>query len=162
MTKVNHIMIIENFFNYLNDRYHCGVDLENKYPISLEKKMLDNVRFSKSCSVFIRTSLPYKVERLKSGSYIFLNREYKPLGIFDRSWGNLIVDYEQFEFLSFEYKKTDIHNIYFRGDRNKPEESRKDFIEYLIRLKYFLIDYKNGEVRTDYNGHHYAYSENIF
>ena len=159
MKKVNHISMIERFFYYLNDRYYCKVDLENKYSISTEKKMLSNVEFSKNCEVFVRNCLPYTIEKLKSGNYIFLNREYKPLGVFGYSeW----VDYEQFEFLSFKYTKDNIERIFFRGDRNKPEESRKDFIEYLIRLKYFLIDYKNNEVRTDYDGHYYAYSENIF
>jgi len=150
MKKINHIIILENFFEYLNDYYHCSIDLKSKYSVSIEKRHFNNVEFSKKCSVFIRTSLPYKVEKLKSGNYIFLNREYKPLGIFDRSWGHFIVDYEQFKFLSFKYKD-DIDDIYFYNDGNRPQDSRKNFIEYLIRLKYFLIDYKNNKVIPERN-----------
>ena len=145
--KINHILMLESFFEYINDYYHCNINLEEKYPysISMEKRMFNNIRFSENCDVFIRISLPYKVEKLKSGNYIFLNREYKPLGIFDKSWGHFFVDYEQFEFLSFKYKD-DINDIYFYNDGNRPQDSRKNFIEYLIRLKYFLIDYKNNEI----------------
>jgi len=145
--KVNHILMLESFFEYINDYHHCDINLEEKYPysISMEKRMFSNVRFSKNCDIFIRTSLPYTIQKLKNGNYIFLNREYKPLGIFGKSWSHFFVDYEHFKFLSFKYKDN-IDNIYFYNEGNRLQDNKKDFIEYLIRLKYFLIDYKNNEI----------------
>ena len=155
MEQVNHIKIVENFFKYLNDKYYCKIETENKYPVSEEKRMLSNVVFSRKCEIFIRTALPYTIRKLKSGNYIFLNREYKPLCIFAKSWGDLMVDYEQFEFLSFEYNNADIDGIYFYNDGNRPQDSKKDYIKYLIRLKYFLIDYKNNQIKSEKNYYRY-------
>jgi len=153
--KINHIYMLERFFKMLNRDLHCKIDLNNKYPLSEEKQQLDNVEFSKNCKVFIRNCLPYTVEKLEDNKFIFLNREYKPLGVFGYSE---IVDYKDFKFLEFEYKD-DISRIYFHADSNRPQDSRKDYIEYLIRLKYFLIDYKNNEIVLDKD--YYKYTENI-
>jgi len=153
--KVNHIYMIERFFKTLNDTYYCRIDLNNKYSLRIEKRHFDNVEFSKKCGIYIRNCLPYTITKLNNGKFIFLNRGYKPLGIF----GNLEwVNYNDFEFLSFEYKE-DLSSIYFHADSNRPQDSRKDYIEYLIRLKYFLIDYKNNEVVL--SNHYYEYTQNI-
>ncbi len=156
--KVNHIYMIERFFRNLNETrtFNCQVDLEKKYSLSIEKEHLDNIEFSKKSGIFIRNCLPYTITKLDNGNFIFLNREYKPLGIF----GNLEwVNYNDFEFLSFEYPENLDGKIYFHADSNRPQDSRKDYIEYLIRLKYFLIDYKNNEVVLD--EHYYEYTQNI-
>jgi len=39
---------------------------------------------------FWRVFLPYCLQRLKDGSWVVLNRNYKPLGVFGREW----LDYE--------------------------------------------------------------------
>jgi len=158
MERINHITMLERFFKELNEFYNTQIDLNNFYSVTEERKRLSNIEFSKKSALFIRNCLPYTIQHLNNNKYIFLNREYKPLGVFGYSNS---VNYEDFEFLAFTYEKDDIHRIYFHSDRNRPQDSRKNYIDYLVRLKKFLIDYKNNDINTTLNKYFYRYIENL-
>lgn len=153
MNKINHIKMLEGFFKDLGEKtsksiFLTGTGLLPSNDLKTEKKIFGDVKFSINCELFIRNCLPYKIEQLKNNKYIFVNREYKPLGVHGYTNSYEFINYEQFDFLAFEYKKADISNIYFYYDENRPQDNKKNFIEYLIRLKYFLINYENKEINT--------------
>lgn len=89
--------------------------------------------------------MPYCLQRLKDGCYLFLNRKYKPLGVFSRDW----VDYETHP-SKFKFKRalserqaallshkgdTDRECIYLYGDACIPTDSESNWDAYSARLK---------------------------
>jgi hypothetical protein len=88
--------------------------------------------------------LPYCIRKLKDGSYIFLNREYKPLGFNTGDW----IDYEEHPVstrftgintklaseLSWE-NSGDVNEIYLYNDKTHPMNSKKYMDLYLAKIE---------------------------
>jgi hypothetical protein len=89
-----------------------------------------------------RIALPYCVQRQADGSYILLNRNYKPLGFANREH----VRYEDYP-IRFRFRRllsktknkihegTDHEQIYLYSDGTRPWSSKKNMKEYLQRLE---------------------------
>lgn len=92
---------------------------------------------------FRSVHLPYCLMRQDDGSYVVLNREYKPIGFKTENW----VDYEKYPIAvkikgltartaaKISYKgSTDLDAIYLYNDGCIPTRSAKNMREYLNRL----------------------------
>lgn len=94
---------------------------------------------------FRQVFLPYCLERLADGSYIVLNRLYKPLGVAGTSW----VDYESAPG-RFKFKRalsaaqigalahdgdTSAERIYLYNDGSVPTDSAAAWAAYSARLQ---------------------------
>jgi len=89
--------------------------------------------------------MPYCLQRLKDGGYLFLNRRYKPIGVFGDEW----VDYEthpskfhfsralsakQVEALSYQ-GSADAERIYLYNDGCVPTDGAAAWTAYSARLQ---------------------------
>ena len=94
--------------------------------------------------------LPYCLEQLKDGGYLFLNRRYKPLGVFSDDW----VDYESHP-SRFRFKRalsklqigkldcngrTDAARIYLYNDGCVPTDSPTAWAAYSERMSRLAAD----------------------
>ncbi len=86
--------------------------------------------------------LPYCLERQKNGSYVVLNREYKPVGFNTEAW----IEYKDFP-VSATFKITrplarrlsynkdgNLERIFLYNDGCLPEKSNKNMNAYLIKI----------------------------
>lgn len=96
-------------------------------------------------SEFRQLFLIYCLDRLEDGSYVALNRRYKPVGFSTTDW----VTYEDFP-VRFKFKRalserqiaslshkgdTSAQRIYLYGDACKPTDSDANWEAYSARLK---------------------------
>ena len=139
---MNHIEMIKDFFAQLNFLYASKITFEDFFSYRIEKMNFRNIEFSKSCRIFIRNYLPYTIERVKEDKYVFLNRDYKILSGGDDAPVSYVL-----KNLAFNYKD-DIDGIYFYSDANKPQSKKAYYIDYLIRLKKFIVDFENNNINT--------------
>lgn len=92
---------------------------------------------------FRSISLPYVLKRQKDGSYLALNRKYKPIGFIT----DQLVQYEEYpiahHFVRLSEKtiqklavggKPDGESIYLYNDGCVPTRSRKNMMAYLEKL----------------------------
>ena len=88
--------------------------------------------------------MPYCLERLKDGGYLFLNRKYKPLGVLSADW----VDYDAHP-SQFKFKRAlsaaQISALSYCGDTN-PDR---------------IYLYNDGCTPTDGDAHWKAYSAKL-
>lgn len=92
-----------------------------------------------------RVCFPYCLMRLGDGSYILLNREYKPLGVFPDAW----VDYDDYPRFAVRITTAQARRLSVRGnddleciflyhDGCTPTSSTKDMAAYCQRLAWLM------------------------
>jgi hypothetical protein len=151
--------------------------------IELVDRMLDELFFKNQtlkCNLkndllykFMRNDLPYCIQTYKDkkgkNKTLFLNREYKPIGVFGYKPS---VNYEPFlEFRGFygideiliydeKYWGKQEKLTYFYNDGNSPfSEDKKDLVYYLFFLKMFILFAKIKQGIIDNNK---AFDEGFF
>jgi len=95
-----------------------------------------------------RIDLPYCLKKLNNGYWIFLNREYKPIGYASYDWIDYLKHPSAFKFRRDpteklkkicktinEDKKNEEISFYFYDDSCKPYSSTKATQSYFERLK---------------------------
>ncbi|MGA1847303.1 hypothetical protein [Deferribacter abyssi] len=93
---------------------------------------------------FIRIYLPYGITKIKDNHFIFLNKEYNPLGL---ALYNTWVNYDNFIEYSFQLIDETIlsvlyNKLFFYDELRLPWSSKKNFNEYIKKLILFLRNTK--------------------
>ena len=134
-------------------KQHTQLDIVKSLITQLENNMNNqnhgmmkiSIRSNNNSYIFlIRYFMPYCIEKLKNGNYIFLNRGYSPIGLTYETW-NPLVNYEEYSNVSFSIKKLDRlyfykQDKYFYSDECKPWDKKEYLIKYLNRLKLFIFN----------------------
>lgn len=106
---------------------------------------------------FWRIFLPYCLQRLKDGSWIVLNRNYKPLGVFGREWATYETDRSCASIrgltkrvaakISHKPLPDEIPDqIWLYDDSNNPAQGAKERAAYFKRLEALAaVDLKPGD-----------------
>lgn len=105
-------------------------------------EVVGRIRDKKRQKFVLRYMLPYSTTKLKNGNTLFLNREYKPI-VFSENGPNEplvnssdFVNYEDFENISFNSKKSD--DVYFYNDNSAPWDGQKNLKAYIENIKSYI------------------------
>jgi len=123
------------------EKIYTTINLTKK-QLNVNYDLLKYTRFNAKSDFlanYIRVHLPYLIRKLDDGSYIPLNRYYKPLGFTDNDW----YDYDKFKQLTVEC--VDITGLkthgepftsgWFYNDGTTPWGSKEGYKNYKEKLK---------------------------